>query len=96
MDIKRKLLIAGFAALPALGVGGIAYASTPTSSAPSTASVSGSPAAATASGAGEPTGTEAPGTEAPDAGESGANSDGPGGHQDPAGAPVDHQFNGQE
>jgi hypothetical protein len=33
-----------------------------------------------------PEGTEAPGTE----------SDGPGGHEDPAGQNVDHQFNGEE
>ena len=51
------------------------------------------PAAETAS---PETGTEATtpetGTEAPETGVS----DGPGGHEDPAGANVDHQFNGQE
>jgi hypothetical protein len=93
MDIKRKLLIAGFAVLPALGVGGIAYASTPTSSAPTTATTPAAP--------GEAAGTEAPdaaapGDTAPETAAPGVQSDGPGGHQDPAGANVDHQFGGQE
>ncbi|MDQ1360798.1 MAG: hypothetical protein QOJ44_1175 [Acidimicrobiaceae bacterium] len=98
MDIKRKFLIAGFAALPVLGAGGIAYASTPT------APVAAAPSSQSTSAAGPQ--VEAVGTETPDATTPGdttpegpspeTQSDGPGGHQDPAGASVDHQFNGQE
>lgn len=42
---------------------------------------------------------EKPGTESPETGagsESGPANDGPGGHADPAGASVDHQFQGNE
>lgn len=85
MNIRRKLLIAGAVMVPVIGTGGFAYAS-----------VSGAAAAPT------PVTATAPQTsEAPSAPESGtvvgtAEADGPGGHQDPAGSNVDHQFQGQE
>lgn len=95
MDIKRKLLIAGFTALPVLGVGGIAYASTPTTpTAPASQSTT-APAPQAESPGTETPDAAAPG-ETPDVSTPGSQSDGPGGHQDPAGANVDHQFNGQE
>jgi len=96
--VTSWFLIAAFAAVPVLGAGGIAYASTPT------APVAAAPSSQSTSAAGPQ--VEAAGTENPDATTPGdttpegpspeTQSDGPGGHQDPAGASVDHQFNGQE
>lgn len=83
----RLLLLAGgtFAAL-ALG-GGVAYATTLTSPTPAASSV---PAAVTPAAASADNPAEATTPE------TGAAADGPGGHADPAGSTVDHQFNGVE
>jgi len=56
-----------------------------------TATIKASETATSETAAEAPAGTEAAGTEA-----AGAASDGPGGHADPAGQNVDHQFDGQE
>lgn len=85
MNIKRKLFIAGALTAPVLGLGGLAYASTSgAATGPGATSVT---TAAPGSGADTPDAAEpatAPGTDAP------------GGHQDPSGSNVDHQFQGQE
>lgn len=81
MRIRHKLLIAGAVMVPVLGTGTLAYASTTGPAAGPT-----TPAVVTQTseshGAPETTGA--------------VESDGPGGHQDPAGSNVDHQFQGQE
>jgi hypothetical protein len=53
---------------------------------------------ASATPAPAPSGPAASNTEAPEPAEGaeGAEADGPGGHEDPAGANVDHQFEGKE
>ena len=88
MDIKRTLLIGAAVVVPVLGIGGVAYAASPSPAATSTTAVA--PAAGTAAQAE----SEAPG--APETGAASAEVDGPGGHQDANGANVDHQFDGQE
>ena len=91
--IKRKLWLGGLIGLPLLGVGGTAYAASVPAAPPNP------PPAATAPAVHAQQGTNTAGThDAPDPSEA-ANShetDGPGGHQDPPGAQVDHQFDGQE
>ncbi len=99
MQIKKIAL--GGAAATTLGLAamlgsGTAFASTPspaTPVAPSSSVQQGSPTTPDTG-----TASETPGVEAPESATSGTEStvsDGPGGHQDPAGS-IDHQFDGQE
>ncbi|PZS19926.1 MAG: hypothetical protein DLM54_06290 [Acidimicrobiales bacterium] len=108
MNIKSKLVMGCLTALPVFGLGGgLAYASTASSTPPAATVPASSPSSA-------PNAVNGPSADMPDVGagaepkgapeapdgsgqESGSaqGSDGPGGHQDPAGN-VDHQFNGQE
>ena len=99
MQIK-KIAIGGAAAttlgLAAMLGSGTAFASTPSPATPVAPSSSVQQGASTAPDTGSA--SETTGVETPESAASGAEStvsDGPGGHQDPAGS-VDHQFNGQE
>lgn len=99
---KRKVMIASIAAMPILSVGGVAYAATLHSGTTAPSPAVTQPAANTSQGAETPGVNDSPDTpgvndpaEAPDT--PGAHdTDGPGGHQDPNGVNVDHQFDGQE
>jgi hypothetical protein len=90
VNIKRKLFIAGALMAPVLGIGGLAYASTsgaatgPGATSVTTATPSSGAPDATEPAATAPEPATAPGTDVP------------GGHQDPSGSNVDHQFQGQE
>jgi hypothetical protein len=89
---RAAVLIGGAVALVALG-GGAAFAathsgSTPSAPAPHVAAVNVPANAPAVEPAAAPEGTETGTAEAP--------SDGPGGHADPAGTNVDHQFDGNE
>jgi hypothetical protein len=90
---RAAVLIGGAVALVALG-GGAAFAATQTGSTPSAPAPNVAPAvpaAPAAPGAAEST------AEAPETGSTtDPAGDAPGGHADPAGANVDHQFNGNE
>ena len=78
-------------------IGGIAYATTATASAPhSTAHVASTVSKAAT---GQKAASETPGesgTESSTESSTELPGDGPGGHADPAGTNADHQFNGQE
>ncbi|HVA08704.1 MAG TPA: hypothetical protein VNG12_18375 [Acidimicrobiales bacterium] len=92
MDFKRKLLVAGVAIMPVLGIGGLAYASTS-----SATGQTGNPAVTTTGPQSPDNTTTSDAPETPSStGVAGTETDGPGGHQDPSGANVDHQFQGQE
>jgi len=98
MNIKQKLLIAGVSMVPILGVGGLALSTASgAASAPGTPSVA-TQAPATGAGTGAPDAVEPAGTspEATSPEATSPEADGPGGHQDPSGGNVDHQFQGQE
>jgi hypothetical protein len=99
--IKRKVLVGSLVALPLLGAGGAAYAATLHGATAGPVPAASQPAGSTvqsgdtpepndiSDGPGTPTRAETPGTSSSEA-------DGPGGHQDPNGSDVNHQFEGQE
>ncbi|ADU49502.1 hypothetical protein [Intrasporangium calvum] len=96
--MRIKKIAIGGAAAAALGItamlgSGAAFAASPSPVAPAatSSSVQQGQRSATDTGASEVSGAEAPET----AGTESGTSDGPGGHEDPAGN-VDHQFDGQE
>jgi hypothetical protein len=92
VNIKRKLFVAGALMAPVLGIGGLAYASTSGAAAgPGTTSAT---TAAPSSGADTPDAAE-PAATAPEPATA-PGTDAPGGHQDPSGSNLDHQFQGQE
>jgi hypothetical protein len=106
--LRRKLVLGSIIALPIVGAGGVAYAVTlPSSQSTPPASVThpavnGSAAATPSQVAASNSTTDiadTPGaqgaTEAPETAVA-PETDGPGGHQDPNGVQVDHQFQGQE
>jgi hypothetical protein len=87
---RAAVLISGAVALVALG-GGAAFAATQTGSTPSAPAPNVAPAAQAAPAASEST------AEAPETGSTtDPAGDAAGGHADPAGANVDHQFDGNE
>jgi hypothetical protein len=94
MNITRKLAIATAGVLSIMGVGvGAAMAQTPASSAPPPSASAQAPTDATTA---DPNAPEAPGTEAAKPEEPGDAKLPGGGHADPAGQNVAHQFSGVE
>ena len=95
MKLRQKLLIASAVVVPALGTGGLAYATTSgAATGPGTAPVT-TPASGTEATDG-PDAPDAPEASGPSSETASSGADGAGGHQDPAGANVDHQAPGQE
>jgi hypothetical protein len=93
MNIKRKLAMAAAGVLSIMGVGvGAALAQTPASSTPPPSASAQAPTNATA----DPNAPEALGTEAATPEDPGDVNLPGGGHADPAGQNVDHQFDGVE
>jgi hypothetical protein len=93
MGLRPKIaaIVIGAAGGLAALSGGVAFATTQPGAAPA---VPASTVAHTVSSTSVSQGTETP--EPAGAAEAEQPSDGPGGHADPAGANVDHQFNGNE
>jgi hypothetical protein len=104
LHIKRMLLIGGAAAVPLLGLGNIAYGAASQTSTPSPApavtdpqTTPSQPAQATTPNDREK--ADSPDAETPETPETPGRAhktDEPGSHQDPPGANVDHQMDGQE
>jgi hypothetical protein len=100
--MKKLVAVASLAAAALIGGGAgvVAAAASPAPAAPEPASAQAATVSAdTATPSGRATDRQgSTGAEAPDPGSSEhqTEADGPGGHQDPAGVTVDHQFNGSE
>jgi hypothetical protein len=100
MQRKKKLVaVASLAVAPLIGgAAGVAVSALPAVAEATPASAHAATIAAHSTASSEPAmdGPADPQSEAPDPGENQTGADGPGGHEDPPGTNVDHQFSGVE